>query len=412
MVLELHNTGLRRQERVAPARWLARLLVLAGSLSLGACESAVDFSQWASAYNRAVERTHNENLVLNMVRAAHNRPMHFATISVVRGNGQATPVLSAFMPFQNLTALARNGATLTPTFTVSSGFNFDMASLDTSEFLAGLLTQISPDVIDYYVSNGIPREVLFNVFIESIEIATDDHTETFVNNPNSPDHEKFIEVLHGLLDSGFTTESHAVTVPVGPVLTEAEAKDPLRLQAVAQNGLVLEEAGGGYRIVKSATTSRFCFKARGEALKKLPKNALCGANDLPDEQAGQKIGSGLEGRHNASLKVVTRSTGGVFNYLGNLIYRQVDSPAPYRLALTSEEARTYNYLGRGDSLIYVLKDTVQAGDLVRVEFNGSTYSVPADKQGYSALVMSIVSQVLNLSKSVNSIPTTSAVVVR
>jgi len=133
---------------------------------------------------------------------------------------------------------------------------------------------------------------------------------------------------------------------------------------------------------------------------------------LPDEQAGQKIGSGLEGRHNASLKVVTRSTGGVFNYLGNLIHRQVDSPAPYRLALTSEEARTYNYLGRGDSLIYVLKDTVQAGDLVRVEFNGSTYSVPADKQGYSALVMSIVSQVLNLSKSVNSIPTTSAVVVR
>ena len=123
MVLELHNTGLRRQERVAPARWLARLLVLAGSLSLGACESTVDFSQWASGYNRAVERTHNENLVLNMVRAAYNRPMHFATISVVRGNGQATPVLSAFMPFQNLTALARNGATQVPARTRASARN-------------------------------------------------------------------------------------------------------------------------------------------------------------------------------------------------------------------------------------------------------------------------------------------------
>ena len=386
--------------------------MLAGSLSLGACEFTVDFSQWASGYNKAVERTHNENLILNMVRAAYNRPMHFSTVSVVRGNGQATPVLSAFMPFNKLTALARSGATLTPTFTVTSGFNFDMASLDTSEFLVGLLTQISPEVIDYYVSNGIPREVLFNLFIESIEIVTDDHTETLVNDPNSPDHEKFNKVLHGLLDNGFTTESLAVTAPVGPVLTEAEAKDPLRLQAVAQNGLVLEKAGGGYRIVKSATASRFCFKARGEALKKLPKNALCGANDLPDEKAGQKIGSGLEGRHDASLKVVTRSTGGVFNYLGNLIYQQVDSQAPYRLALTSEEARAYNYLGRGDSLLYVLKDTVQTGDLVRVEFNGTTYSVPADKQGYSALVMSIVSQLLNLSKSVNSIPTPSAVVVR
>ena len=55
---------------------------------------------------------------------------------------------------------------------------------------------------------------------------------------------------------------------------------------------------------------------------------------------------------------------------------------------------------------------MQTNDLVRVEFNGTTYSVPADKQGYSALVMSIVSQLLNLSKSVNSIPTPSAVVVR
>jgi len=412
MVLELHNTGLRRQERVAPARWLARLLVLAGSLSLGACETAVDFSQWAAGYNKAVERTQNENLFINMVRAAYNRPMHFATVSVVRGNGQVTPSFSATMPFNQFTALARNGAILTPTFTVTSGFNFDMASLDTSEFLAGLLTQISPAVIDYYVNQGIPRELLFNLFIERIEIATDDKTDTFLNDPNTPDHEKFTEVLQRLLNSGLTTESLTLRTPVGPVLTAAEAKDPLRLQAVAQTGMAVEEADGGYRIIKTANASRFCFRAQGEALKKLPKTALCGAADRPVGQAGQKIGSGLEGRHNASLKVVTRSARGVFNYLGNLIYQQVESPAPYRLPLTSEESKDYNYLGRGDSLIYVLKDKRQDNDLVRVEFDGATYSVPADKQGHSALVMAIVSQVLSLNKSVNSIPTTSAVVVR
>jgi hypothetical protein len=411
MIGFLHNNS-TGQERAAPARRMARILALAGCLSLGACGSAVDFSQWAAGYNKAVERTHNENLFLNMVRAAYNLPMHFATVSVVRGNGQVTPSFSATMPFNNFSALARNGAILTPSFTVTSGFNFDMASLDTSEFLAGLLTQVSPAIIDYYVSQGIPRELLFNLFIERIEIATNDKTETFLNDPNTPAHEKFTEVLRGLLDSGLTTETLTLRIPVGPALTAAEAKDPLRLQAVAQTGMAVEEAGGGYQIIKTADASRFCFRAQGEALEKLPKTALCGAADRPVGKAGEKIGSSFEGRQNASLKVVTRSARGVFNYLGNLIYQQVDSPNPYRLQLTSEESRDYNYLGRGESLIYVLKDKRQDNDLVRVEFDGATYSVPADKQGHSALVMAIVSQVLSLNKSVNSIPTTSAVVVR
>jgi hypothetical protein len=412
MVFGFLHKNLGGQERAAPACRMGRILALAGCLSLGACGSAVDFSQWAAGYNKAVERTQNENLFLNMVRAAYNRPMHFATVSVVRGNGQVTPSFSATMPFNQFSALARNGAILTPAFTVTSGFNFDMASLDTSEFLAGLLTQVSPAVIDYYVSQGIPRELLFNLFIERIEIATNDKTETFLNDPNTRDHERFTEVLHGLLDSGFTTETLTLRIPVGPALTAAEAKDPLRLQAVAQTGMAVEEAGGGYQIIKTANASRFCFWAQGEALKKLPNTALCGAADRPVGQAGEKIGSSLEGRQDASLKVVTRSARGVFNYLGNLIYQQVGSPAPYRLPLTSEEAKNYNYLGRGDSLIYVLKDERQDNDLVQVEFDGATYSVPADKQGHSALVMAIVSQVLSLNKSVNSIPTTSAVVVR
>ena len=395
-----------------------RLFALTGALLLGACESLVDFSQWASGYNKAVERTQNENLFLNMVRGAYNRPMHFSAISVVRGNGQITPSVTANLPFLNFTAPARNGAVLTPTISVTSGFNFDMATLDTSEFLTGLLTQVSPGTINYYVSQGVPRELLFNLFIERIEISANDQTIVYVNDPNTPDHEKFTELLGRLLKDGFTTESIGVSTPVGPLLTAAEAKDPLRLQVVTKDGLAMMEVsspdGTGYRIVKPGVIARFCFKADGEAQEKLPKSLLCDAASRQAAQAGQKIKADArpEGMRATSLKVVTRSTSGVFNYLGNLIYQQVESPTPYRLALTSQETRKNNYLRRGDNLIYVLKDQARADDLVQIEFDGATYSIPAENQGHAALLMAIVSQVLNLNKSVNAIPATSAIVVQ
>jgi len=60
----------------------------------------------------------------------------------------------------------------------------------------------------------------------------------------------------------------------------------------------------------------------------------------------------------------------------------------------------------------VLKDQARADDLVQIEFDGATYSIPAENQGHSALLMAIVSQVLNLNKSVNAIPATSAIVVQ
>src|SRR5690242_17969349 len=110
-------------------RHLGRALTLVGALAVSGCESLVDFSDWAAGYDKAVERTHNENVLINMVRAAYNRPLHFATIAVVRGNGQVSPAVSGTFPFVNFSAPPRSGATLTPSIGVSSGFNFDLASL-------------------------------------------------------------------------------------------------------------------------------------------------------------------------------------------------------------------------------------------------------------------------------------------
>jgi hypothetical protein len=156
-------------------------------------------------------------------------------------------------------------------------------------------------------------------------------------------------------------------------------------------------------------------------MPKLPPSALC-ASVQPNQKVAEPAqpgseqkfaaGSSITGFENASLLVTVRSTRDVFNFLGNLIYMQVATDKPVHEVMETQEAKDNNYLKRGDDLLVVVKNHPHADDIVSVDYEGDTYSIPAENQGNSALVFTIVSQILELSKSINFIPNTSAVVVR
>lgn len=409
---------------------LRKAAVVTAGLLLAGCSQSVTISEWAAGYDKAMETASNENMLINMVRAAYNQPMHFATVAVVRGNGQVTNSIGTgatlyFRHFLDVGA-ASSSSYLTPSasFSVSGGFNFDMASLDNSEFVAGLLTPISPTTVHYYVSQGIPKELLFNLLIDRVEISDSGHTNTYVNDPNDENYKDFLITLQNLLALGLTTENIQDTVPFGPLLSAADVKNPQLLAAIAPAGILPMPVGVGpnaqYQLVKPVQTARFCFTGGTPDLPKLPDSALCqnvkkqAPATAVEAQGQQKFnaGSAMPGFENASLAVTIRSTRDVFNYLGNLIYQQAEDTTPARLVLQSKEAKAYNYLGKGNDMLVVLKNKARNDDLVHVEYRGATYSIPVDRQGNSALVFTVVSQILNLSKSVNLIPTTSAVVVR
>jgi len=409
---------------------LRKALMLAAGLALGGCSQSVTISEWAAGYDKAMETASNENMLINMVRAAYNQPMHFAAVAVVRGNGQVTDSIGTgatlyFRHFLDVGA-ASSSSYLTPSasFSVSGGFNFDMASLDNSEFVAGLLTPISPTTVHYYVSQGIPKELLFNLLVDRVQISDGNHTNTYVNDPNDEHYNDFLITLKNLLSLGLTTENVQDLVPFGPPLTAADAKNPQLLSAIVPAGILITPVGSGadvhYQMMKPVQSARFCFTGGGPDLPKLPDSALCqnvkkqteAAVVGPQGQQSFHTGSAMPGFENASLAVTIRSTRDVFNYLGNLIYQQAEDPTRFHLRLQSKEAKAYNYLGKGDEMLVVLKNQARSDDLVHVEYRGATYSIPVDHQGNSALVFTVVSQILNLSKSVNLIPTTSAVVVR
>ena len=410
-------------------RFFGKASMVALAFALSGCQSLENFSDWSAGYDKAIEESQNENMLINMVRAAYNRPLHFTAISVVRGNGQASPSLglTGSFPFHNFFNLADNGALLGagPSLAVSGGFNFDMASLDNAEFMGGLLTPIAPSTVNFYVSQGIPRELLFNLLIQKVTISDGTHTNTYINDPTRADYQDFRITLRNLLSLGLTTETTSTVLPFGPPLTAAEMKDPRTLAVLAQAltaGVVVQPSGpDAYQIVKPISEARFCFTGGGPGMPTLPNSALCNSappNAKDEEKAPlggeQKFaaGSSIGGFQNASLTVSVRSTRDVFNYLGNLIFMEDNSDKPLHPQMETQEAKDYNYLKRGDDLLVVVKNHPRSDDIVKIDYEGNTYSIPADNQGNSALVLTIVSQIVLLSKTVNLIPSSTAVEVR
>jgi hypothetical protein len=401
-----------------------RVLVATAALALGGCSNLVDFSSWSAGYDKAIERTYNQNLLLNMVRASQNQPLHFTTVAVVRGNGQISPSLTLIgdFPFRRFTDWARNGAQLDNAgvgLSASGGFNFDMASLDNAEFVAGLLTPIRPATVNFYVGQGIPRELLFNLLIERISVTDAGRTDTYLNDPTRPDFAQFQAVLSNLLELGLTTEDRSRMVPFGPPLSAADARNTEHLAAAAKAGLLISPAPGGtYQLMSPVVNARFCFD-KPQGAPALPPGALCRGDKEADSSAGDQAGehkmaggSAIAGYQNASMTITIRSARNVFNYLGSLIYLQATNSSEARVVLRTQEARDYNFLKQGDELFVVRKNNSREDDLVKVEYRGDTYSIPYEKQGNSALVFNIAGQIVTLNKSINLIPNTSAVIVR
>ena len=395
-------------------------ILLALFLSITGCQKAVDFSSFSEGYDKAIEKTANQNVFLNIVRSAYQKPMHFASVLGVFGTSSlSSPSASLTTPIDQVLSLSRNGASnlLTlPSFIQSSSVT--VSPLTTAEFLEGFLTQLDPSTLQFYTSQGLPRELIFLLMIDSIEITVDGSTDLYRNDPILPEYSDFTEMLNILITMGLTTETVSGFSPSGPILNERQAKDPLRLSMAASAGLLLSPLEGSvsdeYQMLAPFEYSRFCFLQTGQDAEILPTSVLCGG----DEQAvnkgtletSTKNGRGkLEG---GSVKIVTRSTKGVFQYLGKLIYQQVENGKSMPVTLTSAESKQYNFRATGDALFVVKKNNSRRDDIVSVNFGGDTYSIPAVDRGFSTNVLALIIDLLNLSKSVNSLAPANTVITK
>jgi hypothetical protein len=172
--------------------------------TLGAC-AAID-STVAPRYDtvsRSIAQARNESILLNIVRASHDYPLSFSTVSQVipQLTNTTTMGLPSFLEGPNPGCLPATGAVrcLTPPSSpardiifgnqnnlsnaVSVQTQFNLSTQETKEFYNALLRPVDLYVLDYFIRQGYSRELLFWLFMDSVEVTVGGRTIGFQYNP-------------------------------------------------------------------------------------------------------------------------------------------------------------------------------------------------------------------------------------
>jgi hypothetical protein len=191
--------------------------------------------------NRSAAYARNQSILLNIVRASRNGPLNFVAVSRISGSTQAQfsaglpsmlvgpyPIATG-MPFATNAAgtalnvvepaLSRNLGLNSTTLNASTNAanSFDLTVLDSKQFYQAFLSPIDLVTMDAFIRQGYSRELLFQVFIESIRRTIAGHTVEYRNEPGAPceviagQRRCFKDLIDNAMANGLTVETLAVS---------------------------------------------------------------------------------------------------------------------------------------------------------------------------------------------------------
>jgi len=273
-------------------------------LALVGCSFPSDYyGVRAVDYNREAEQATQQALLLNIVRASLRRPMQFTGLQSVTGTSSTS--LSANgsggstsnNPFSSAPSNTVLSSVVTrsigATGTISGGPTFTVPVLDTQEFYQGILTPVPLQVIDFYLQEGLPPELIFNLFVSKVVVTRIDDGSctqfTFENTVASDLRFGQFEALADyLISSGLSAERISKATSYGPALHPASkasagdlAKTMEAYAKAAEAGLSLtKEKNGQYSVEKKSSELRSCFTYYGgpfpDWLHAKDKSIFCG----------------------------------------------------------------------------------------------------------------------------------------
>jgi len=370
--------------------WVSRLgvAIAAAGVFLGGCATQYQIAEQSTKANRAVEDAQNQVLLLNVVRAYKQRPTYLTAISKVAGPiGTATPSAALSLPFGVDAPRVFN---FSPTARADAP-NFDVAVLDTHNFMRGFLQPVAPGTVKVYLDEGWPAHFLLSLFIR--EIRRPDGT-AITNTPvKRRAFEEFSGDLKRLVDGcGLHIESRPLKI--GPLLDAGAVKANLgTLIAMQKDGMELREiAGHGYQLQKPNAMPVFTVSKTCNM-----RLAVAGEDGKPN------------GGHDEHI-IVLRSPEAVLTYLGELARAQLQGAY-------GDARQTYVPQAWAGEIhaepIFVLKtgDPGPEGAVIRVEYENVTYYVPRDSAaaGRSMQALSLLAQLIGLQKNAAELPTTTSV---
>lgn len=429
-------TGLALGGTMAKPRVLfAALGLVVVALLVSACTFSDDLAGQIRRDTDSIQTATEKALLLNIVRSGYGEPISFTQVANVLATGSVNGTLG--LPFALFgpgpTPPTPNGFGVTGNNAVnaSSGNNVSLSALDTKEFWLGMLTPLSFDTLNFFISQGVPRDVLFALYLQKQIVTTGNKVTTYNNDPNDPHFADFVDLLRRNLQLGLTTQTLPRAMPVGPPIDKAAASNLKELVKTAQAGMLLipikTKEGVRYQLLNGKISATLCFDPTIATIKvegQVPKQFTCPAvmesamSAVEKEQAGgagqlsaafQAMGfSGPTTPGSVGYTLYPRSTYGIIRYLGVTARADLDNPAYNALANSIAQQ-----LGRdpiASRLFYVEKNApASSDDFVSVTYRGDRYSIPM-KATTTVRVLGLVQQLIALSTSVNSLPVSGTVV--
>jgi hypothetical protein len=262
--------------------------------AMGGCSHAGSVSAAATDYNRAIARAHNEQILLNVLRASSREPLQFnafseIAVSVGRSIGIDTVA-------SNLIAGGRDAISPTVRLGGSGGPIVRIAPLSSQAFTDGFLRPITPEVLNLFISQGWDGEFLLPLVVGS-------YTCNGVRFVNTGDGQGGVAVRDRLAAAGSTFQLRQERTP-GAIMSLMVSSDralDMLSRGVATDHVVLDVRPGSrpdtsvVRVQQPAETRWVASAAR-----------LC---DRPDQSSASFDASG-----EASIQL--RSPDGIIYFLG------------------------------------------------------------------------------------------------
>lgn len=423
-------------------RLMTRLLAAVCSVSLGGCVVVDQFGDRAVAYNVEAEKTRNQILLLNIIRAAYHKPMQFSIQTTVTGSATATAGLSTVLPLGG----PASGYQINPgSNSLSGGPTFTVANQVDKEFYEGILTPISLQTVDSLFKAGYPRQLLLTLFVSQISLSSGSGESRLIRNSAVSGPERFQEVLDSLLNEGLSTESVGSSDKIGPILTAAQASNLDGITKLQAQGLSLTPVGGPgaarqFQVTKSSSSYRFCFDrstanyyrnlqpATSAALHQnlvalIGPGAIaslaCGgkADEAGDAAAAAHKGTGKKRAKPAiapapavGLDITIRNTLGIIYYLGEIARGQLGLARSNGSVLPGP---TLLFRGpNADAREYLFRIRRGSGDpTLSVAYDGTSYTIAADPGtgDHSSQVLDLVEQLSALNSSAKDLPSSNVV---
>lgn len=411
-----------------------RALALLALLLVGACSLGGTVANQAADYNLAVEQAANTQLLRNVLRARDQLPLHFTTVPQIRGSlsiglsqpGLGLPV-SGSQQGLNLGLLA------------TSSPSFDVSALDTQEFTRGLLEPLEPDLFRYYLERGYSEQMLLLLMFNSV--ADPQSGRRVLNDPRcwferpdcpAPMPARLIEAAFLTDGVGGRYEFHDYTAltPLGPPLSAAQAGDPGLLASLADGKLTLRPAAGGrFQLYRQEAQFAACRRVQreGRQLRVAMQDRLRpgGSPPPPSQQCAQDevvVGQGAPAGRGVQIQL--RSVADIIRWLGLVLRVQQEleatpgeeppclafRPAATRPGMAAREVCTFRLARPGEVL--------PTGTAFELEYGSATWRVPrfaepapdGSRRGdYTTQVLALLTELVNLKKASDAIPSTRAV---